>query len=137
MPFGNFTSVENIFAALLETIYQVQSVEYRCCNNHVHQLNDSYSLVLLNGTQHYNSIQEWASQRQEETRHTCTICNEHVFIKYGFEVMMPSLFVFEFSNQALLLSRHVPAMTNPKVCLLTSTVFGQLCSSALRRATQW
>lgn len=67
MAFGNFTSVENIFAALLETTYQVQSVEYRCCNNHVCQMNDSYSLVLLNGTGHYTSIQEWASRRQEET----------------------------------------------------------------------
>jgi hypothetical protein len=36
-----------------------------------------------------------------------------------------------------LLSRHVPATTNPKVCLLTSTVLGQLCSSALGHATQW
>ena len=101
MPFGNFTSVENIFAALLETTYKVQSVEYRCCNSHIRRLNDSYSLVLLNGTEHYDSIQEWASRRQEETRHTCTVCNERVFIKYGFEVVIPSLFVFEFSNQAL------------------------------------
>jgi hypothetical protein len=54
---------------------------------------------LLNGTECYNSIQEWASQRQEETRHTCSICNEHVFIKYDFEVMIPSLFVFEFVEQ--------------------------------------
>ena len=61
---------------------------------------DSYSLVLLNGTEHYNSIQEWASQGLEETRHTCTICNERVFIKYGFD-NVPSLFVFEFSNQVL------------------------------------
>jgi hypothetical protein len=37
----------------------------------------------------------------------------------------------------MVLSRHVPATTNPKVCLLTSTVLGQLCSSALRRAMQW
>ena len=72
------------------------------------RLNDSYFLVLLNGTQHYNSIQEWASWRQEETRHTCTICNKHVFIKYGFEVIMPSLFVFEFSNQAL----HIDLLIN-------------------------
>jgi gag-polypeptide of LTR copia-type len=36
-----------------------------------------------------------------------------------------------------LLSRHVPATANLKVCLLTSTVFGRLCSSALGRATQW
>ena len=43
-------STGNIFAALLETIYQVQSVEYRCCNSHVCWLNDSYSLALLNGT---------------------------------------------------------------------------------------
>ena len=73
MPFGNFTSVESVFEALLETRYQVQSVEYRCCNSHVCQLNDSYSLVLLNGTEHYNSIQAWVSRGQEETRHTCTI----------------------------------------------------------------
>jgi hypothetical protein len=38
--------------------------------------------------------------------------------------------------QKLLLSRHVPATTNTKVCLLTSTVFGQLCSSALGCAMQ-
>jgi hypothetical protein len=100
MAFGNFTSVENIFAALLETTYRVQSVEYRCCNNHVRRMNDSYSLVLLNGTGHYNSIQELASRGQEETRHMCTICNEHILIKYGFD-NMPSLFVFEFSNQVL------------------------------------
>ena len=36
-----------------------------------------------------------------------------------------------------LLSRHVPTTTNPKVCHLTSTVLGRLCSSALRRAWQW
>ena len=102
MAFGNFTSVENIFSALLETTYRVQLVEYRCYNNHVRRMSDSYSLVLLNGTGHYNSIQEWASRGQEETRHTCTICNEHVFIKYGFDNLnMPSLFVFEFSNQVL------------------------------------
>ena len=63
-------------------------------------MNDSYSLVLLNGTGHYDSIEEWASQAQEETRHMCTICNEHVFIRYGFD-SMPSLFVIEFSNQEL------------------------------------
>jgi hypothetical protein len=34
------------------------------------------------------------------------------------------------------LSRHVPTMANPKVCQLTSTVLGWLCSSALRRAAQ-
>jgi hypothetical protein len=102
MAFGRFTSVENIFSALLDTTYRVQSVEYRCCNNHVRRMHDSYSLVLLNGTGNYNSIQEWASRGQEETRHTCTICNEPVFIKYGFDnIMMPSLFVFEFTNQEL------------------------------------
>jgi hypothetical protein len=37
----------------------------------------------------------------------------------------------------VVLSRHVPATANPKVCLLTSTVLGRLFSSALRRATQW
>ena len=57
-------------------------------------------MLLLNGAGHYNSIQEWASRSQEETRHTCTICNERVFIKYSFD-NMPSLFVFEFSNQEL------------------------------------
>jgi hypothetical protein len=36
-----------------------------------------------------------------------------------------------------LLSRHVSTMANPKVCQLASTVLGQLCSSALRHATQW
>ena len=69
MAFGNFTSIENIFAAILETTYRVQSVEYRCCNNHVRRMNDSYSLVFLNGAGHYNSIQEWATCGQEETRH--------------------------------------------------------------------
>ena len=100
MAFGNFTSVESVFAALLETTYLVQSVEYTCCNSHVRRMNDSYSLVLLNGTEPYDSIQEWASRGHEETRHRCTICNECVFIKYGFE-NMPSLFAFEFSNQLL------------------------------------
>ena len=95
MAFGNFTSVESVFAALLETTYLVQSVEYTYCNSHVRGMNDSYSLVLLNGTEPYDSIQEWAARRHEETRHRCTICNERVFIKYGFE-NMPSLFVFEF-----------------------------------------
>jgi len=61
---------------------------------------DSYSLVMLNGTGYHNSIQEWALRGQEETRHTCTICNEHVFIKYVFD-NTPTLFVFEFSNQVL------------------------------------
>ena len=108
MAFGNFTSVENVFAALLETTYRVQSVEYRCRNSHVRRMNDSCSLVFLNGADHYNSIQEWASRGQEETRHTCTICNEHIFIKYGFDIMMPSLFVFEFSNQEL----HIDLLIN-------------------------
>ena len=100
MAFGNFTSVENIFAAILEKTYHVQSVEYRRCNNHVGQINDSYSLVFLNEAGHYNSIQEWATCGQEKTRHTCTICNEPIFIKYVFD-NMPSLIVFEFSNQAI------------------------------------
>jgi hypothetical protein len=39
--------------------------------------------------------------------------------------------------ELILLSRHVPTIANPKVCQLTSTVLGQLFSSALRRATQW
>ena len=107
MAFGHFTSVENIFAPFLETTYQVQSVEYRCCNSHVCQMNDSYSSVLLNGTGHYNSIQEWASQGHEVTRHTCTISNERIFIKYGFNIM-PSLIVFEFSNQVL----HIDLLIN-------------------------
>ena len=100
MAFGNFTSVENIFAALLETTYQIQTVEYRCCNNHVHRMNDFCCLVFLNGTGQYNSIQEWASHGQEKTRDMCNICNEHVFIKYGFD-NLPSSLVFEFSNQVL------------------------------------
>ena len=100
MTFGNFTSVENIFAALLETTYQVQSIEYRCRNNHVRRLYDSYSLVLINGTGHYESTQDWALRRQEETRHSCNVCNELVFIKYSF-TDMPSLVVFEFGNQVL------------------------------------
>jgi hypothetical protein len=100
MAFGNFTSVENIFAALLETVYQVQSIEYRCRNGHIRRLNDSYSLVLLNGTGHYESTREWALRGQEETRHACSVCNEHVFINYSF-TEMPSLVVFEFGNQVL------------------------------------
>jgi hypothetical protein len=100
MAFGNFTSVENVFAALLETTYQVQSVEYRCRNDHIRRLNDSYSLVLLNGLGHYESTQEWALRGQEETRHSCTICNELVHIKYSF-TDIPSLLVFEFGNQVL------------------------------------
>ena len=110
MAFGNFTSIENIFAAILETTYQVQSVQYTCCNGHVRRMNDSHSLVLLNGTGHYNSIQEWASRGQEETRHTCSICDEPVFIKYGFN-NMPSLFVFEFSNQEL----HINSFINIQI----------------------
>src|SRR5437016_2389015 len=59
-------------------------------------------ILLLNGTGDYNSIQEWASRGQEGTRHTCSICDEHVFIKYSFDnIIMPSLFVFENSNQVL------------------------------------
>ena len=54
-------------------------------------MNDSYSLVFLNGAGHYNSIQEWATHGQEEKRHTCTICNEPIFIKYVFDNMPPLL----------------------------------------------
>jgi hypothetical protein len=107
MGFGNFTSVEHVFEALLETTYRVQSVEYRCCNNHIRQMNDSHSLVLQNGTEHYNSTQEWASRGQEETRHTCTTCNEQIFIKYSFDDM-PSLIVFEFANHVL----HINQLIN-------------------------
>jgi hypothetical protein len=107
MAFGNFTSVENIFAALLETTHQVQSVEYKCRNGHIHRLNDSYSLVLLNGSGHYESTREWALRGQEETRHACTVCNEHVFIEYCF-TGIPSLVVFEFGNQVL----HINLLIN-------------------------
>ena len=63
-------------------------------------MNDSYSLVFLNGAEDYNSIQGWATHGQEETRHTCTIFSQPIFIKYVFE-NMPPLIVFEFSNQAI------------------------------------
>ena len=60
MGFENFTSIENILAALFETVYQVQSVIYTCRHNHVHQMNNSYSLVLMHGAGHYNSTSEWS-----------------------------------------------------------------------------
>ena len=47
--------LENILAALFESVYQVQSVIYTCRHNHVHRMNNSYSLVLMHGAGHYNS----------------------------------------------------------------------------------
>jgi hypothetical protein len=62
----------------------------------------------------------------------------------NFESENHDLDMLEISSDSLakncarkVLSRHVPATANPKVCLLTSTVFGRLCSSAFRRAMQW
>ena len=46
MGFGDFTSVENILAALFETVYEVQSVIYTCRHNHVCQMNNSYSCMV-------------------------------------------------------------------------------------------
>ena len=80
MGFGNFTSVENILAALFETVYQVQSVIYTCRHNHVRQMNNSYSLVLMHGAGHYQSTSEWSLQRENETCHMCATCGERVFI---------------------------------------------------------
>ena len=77
-------NIENTFSALLETTYQVQSIEYRCQNDHICQLNNSYSLVLLSGTGNYESTQEWALRGQGETRHACTVCNKLVFIQILF-----------------------------------------------------
>jgi hypothetical protein len=100
MGFGNFTSVENILAALFETVYEVQSIIYTCRHNHVRRMNNSYSLVLMHGAGHYESTSEWSLQRENETRHMCATCDERVFIQYNF-TEIPPLLVFEFANKVL------------------------------------
>ena len=100
MGFGNFTSVEYILAALFETVYQVQSVIYTCRHNHVCQINNCYSLVLIHGAGHYESTSKWSLQREDETCHVCATCGERVFIQYSF-TRIPSLLAFEFANKVL------------------------------------
>jgi hypothetical protein len=71
----------------------------------------------------------------------------HSSVNYQQNYVTPSPLIFQSPSPFItanactqntpLLSRHVPAMANPKVCLLTSTVLGRLFSSALRRTMQW
>ena len=77
--------LENILAALFESVYQVQSVIYTCRHNHVHRMNNSYSLVLMHGAGHYNSTSEWSLWREDETCHVCATCDERVFVQYSHQ----------------------------------------------------
>jgi hypothetical protein len=127
MAFGQFTSVEHVFQAILETSYPVQTIVYRCRNNHTRRINDSYSLVLLSGADHYDSINEWAIRRDEETRHICNTCNDSVFINYSF-TNMPSLIVFELANHVLhidLLIDLQPCNGNHRMRLAGVVYYGQ------------
>ncbi|KAF8814157.1 hypothetical protein BYT27DRAFT_7082845, partial [Phlegmacium glaucopus] len=67
------------------------------------------SLVLSYGAGYYESTNEWALRGEEETRHVCATCHENVFIKYSF-TDLPSLIVFELSNQVL----HLNFLINVK-----------------------
>jgi hypothetical protein len=112
MAFGQFTSIEAVFSALLDTTYPVQEIVYTCHNNHVRRINDSYSLVLLSGASSYELTNEWVQRGEEVTRHLCTTCERDVFIKYRF-TEMPSLIVFEFGDQDLHMDFFINVQVQP------------------------
>jgi gag-polypeptide of LTR copia-type len=88
----------------------------------------------------HQTMQAWIGQIQglafhmEHAKIAVTDQDKILAITMG---LPPSFDNVIINFNSMLLSRHVPTMANHKVCLLTSTVFRRLCSSALRHATQW
>ena len=93
LPFGHYTSVENVSIHFLSTNKVIFERYYICPNGHHVHHSDDHVAVLSNGVHEYGSIGQWVSAETHHAQACCHICYHAVSIKLRLQ-HAPPLLVF-------------------------------------------
>lgn len=101
-PWGEFSGVHDLLHQTMETTNDTFVTSYHCVHNHAnHGQSEVWSTgcMLTKNRGGKTSMQEWANDLRESTRHRCATCGTHLYMVKNMHYPLPMLaFSFPDSN---------------------------------------